>query len=245
MSRKQHTLIVVPALIAGLVGGVISSQFFMRQPVLVEKIIRAEKFELVNKNGEVMTELEHDEGTTLLTINSKQGDPNLFIFCRNDSTVLTLGNSDTGTIGLTLVGGLAECTISAGGKESISDISLGSYKGLCNLVLRGGGYHNELRASNTTGLLLTDRNEKGRAILMLKDDRPSLLLADKNEKTRVGLALDDDQRPFVELLDATGIVRAALGTTKLKDKKTGSTVIQPPSSLILFDEKGDVMWLAP
>ena len=60
MSRKQHSLTVVLALIAGLVGGVISSEFFMGRLVYAEKkptqekVVRAEKFELVDKNNKVV-----------------------------------------------------------------------------------------------------------------------------------------------------------------------------------------------
>jgi len=39
--------------------------------------------------------------------------------------------------------------------------------------------------------------------------------------------------------------RAVLGTTELKNTRTGSTEIRAPSSLVLFDEEGKVVWSAP
>jgi hypothetical protein len=57
MNRKQYSQIVILALIAGLVGGVVSNQFLMGEPYLAEKnglqekVIRAERFELVDNNG--------------------------------------------------------------------------------------------------------------------------------------------------------------------------------------------------
>jgi hypothetical protein len=63
MNRKQYSLTVALALIAGLVGGMVSSQFFVGQPVWAEKkaphekVVRAEKFEVVNGQGEVLARL--------------------------------------------------------------------------------------------------------------------------------------------------------------------------------------------
>jgi len=39
--------------------------------------------------------------------------------------------------------------------------------------------------------------------------------------------------------------RTVLGTTQLKHPDTGSTEIRAPSSLVLFDEDGKVLWSAP
>jgi hypothetical protein len=57
MNKKQYSMTVALALIAGLVGGVVSSQFFVGQPVWAEKkssheeVLRAERLELVDKDG--------------------------------------------------------------------------------------------------------------------------------------------------------------------------------------------------
>ena len=40
-------------------------------------------------------------------------------------------------------------------------------------------------------------------------------------------------------------VRAVLGATRLTTPSTGSTEIRAPSSLVLFDEEGKVLWEAP
>ena len=68
MNKKQYSLTVALALIAGLVGGMVSSQFFAGQPVFAEKkaphekVVRAEKFEVVNGEGEVLARLRQDAG---------------------------------------------------------------------------------------------------------------------------------------------------------------------------------------
>jgi len=50
--------------------------------------------------------------------------------------------------------------------------------------------------------------------------------------------------PMICLSDETG-VRAVLGRTKLRDEKTEALIIRSLASLILFDEKGNVLWKAP
>ena len=63
MNRKQYSLMLVLALAAGLVGGVVSSQFLMSQPALAEKraeskrIIEAEGMVIRDSNGIVRLEL--------------------------------------------------------------------------------------------------------------------------------------------------------------------------------------------
>ena len=52
-------------------------------------------------------------------------------------------------------------------------------------------------------------------------------------------------RASVSLSDENGKDRAALGSTHLKTLSTGALIQQPVSSLVLFDEKGKVIWQAP
>lgn len=61
MTKKQNSLMLVLALVAGLVGGVVSSWFLMGQPVYAEKeaqkVIEAEEFRLVDRQGKIHAEL--------------------------------------------------------------------------------------------------------------------------------------------------------------------------------------------
>jgi hypothetical protein len=75
MSKQRHSLTMLLALIAGLVGGVVSNQFFMGQLVFAEKkaahekVIRAESFEVVDQEGNLHASLSHSEyGTTSLLL---------------------------------------------------------------------------------------------------------------------------------------------------------------------------------
>src|SRR3989442_7501235 len=63
MGKKQYLLTVVLAVVAGFVGGVGSSWFLMGAPVFAQKtpesakVIQAEKFEVVDKDGKVRARL--------------------------------------------------------------------------------------------------------------------------------------------------------------------------------------------
>ncbi|MFX0199358.1 MAG: hypothetical protein ACFFCW_24810 [Candidatus Hodarchaeota archaeon] len=91
MYREEYILLLTLALVAGLVGGVISSQFLMSQPVFAEKkavrqkVAEAEEFRLVDKSGRTLAALR-------LSREPKQ--PELVLFASTDpdyKTVLSPG----------------------------------------------------------------------------------------------------------------------------------------------------------
>ena len=57
MSRKQYGFMILLAIVAGLVGGMLSSQFLMGEPVFAQKtpqaqkVIEAQEFRVVDKDG--------------------------------------------------------------------------------------------------------------------------------------------------------------------------------------------------
>jgi hypothetical protein len=53
------------------------------------------------------------------------------------------------------------------------------------------------------------------------------------------------QRPFVEIVDEKGQSRAVLGCTSLRSTVTDSVEQRPPSSLVLFNHEGKVVFDAP
>jgi len=73
MKAKQFTVVVFVALIGGLIGGILSSQMFNGRLAFAKddkplKVVRAEKFELVDKKGKVRAELYHVAGVTNLQV---------------------------------------------------------------------------------------------------------------------------------------------------------------------------------
>ena len=61
MNKKQCGLLLVLSLLAGVVGGILTSEFFLATPVLAEKkvgpqnVVVAEEFRLVDKEGTVLS----------------------------------------------------------------------------------------------------------------------------------------------------------------------------------------------
>jgi hypothetical protein len=76
---------------------------------------------------------------------------------------------------------------------------------------------------------------------------PSLSLVDKNGKLRTILALSmkDEGSPSLQLYDNAGRVRTLLGEGSMEKKELGTTLKWPISSLVLFDDKGNVIWKTP
>ncbi len=74
--------------------------------------------------------------------------------------------------------------------------------------------------------------------------RPSGMMATTEDRFGFSLMLAPTGGASLRLVDH-GIIRAALGTIELIQTDTGSTEIRAPSSLVLFDEKGNGVWSAP
>lgn len=86
MNKKQYSLMLVLALVAGLVGGVVSSQFLMGQPAFAEKksnplkVVESEEFRLVDKDGKTRAFLGFDHspinrGQPRFVLHGKTGFP--------------------------------------------------------------------------------------------------------------------------------------------------------------------------
>ncbi len=73
---------------------------------------------------------------------------------------------------------------------------------------------------------------------------PNLVFLDDKEQVRAHLKLDKDGGPRLTLGDGKHD-RAVLGVTNLEVTKTGATQQTAPSSLVLFDKEGKVIWQAP
>lgn len=107
---------------------------------------------------------------------------------------------------------------------------------------------------DATAFFFADKGDRPRALLSLEaDDSLSLNLYDhgvlnfwdKAGKNRLVLGVSGDGSPALRLIDKAGVVRADLGSTSLKMKRTGEVVQRPESSLVLFDDAGKVVWSAP
>jgi len=73
----------------------------------------------------------------------------------------------------------------------------------------------------------------------------ALSFYDNNGAVRFTAEINNDGNPYLQLYDKSKNLRAVLGHTLLSNHSTGSTEIRAESSLVLFNEKGNVLWSAP
>jgi hypothetical protein len=73
MVGKEYTMMGVIALFAGLIGGALSSQLFVDESLPHGKIVRAEAFELVDKQGNIYAELKRSDRGAQLKLFDKLG----------------------------------------------------------------------------------------------------------------------------------------------------------------------------
>lgn len=92
---------------------------------------------------------------------------------------------------------------------------------------------------------LYDVKDVLRASLYLgKQGSPALNMFDEKGNMRASLGVRSDGKATLGLYDVEGL-RAVLGYTKLEAMGSGKTGERPVSSLVLFDENGNVVWRAP
>lgn len=95
MSRSRDALMVMVALVAGLVGGVVSSELLRGTPIFVQKapqlgkVLQAERFEVVDQAGKTLAAL----GT------APDGSPNLTLFDQAGKLRAALGHAKLEAIG--------------------------------------------------------------------------------------------------------------------------------------------------
>ena len=106
-----------------------------------------------------------------------------------------------------------------------------------------GNMRARLRVSGTNmvSLIMHDVNKVPRVTLAIREGKAMLVLNHKEAE----VARLYDAGPSVQLWDADGNIRAVLGIAELKDPESGSTEIRAPSSLVLLNEEGNVVWSAP
>ena len=95
MNKKQFSLLLMLSLFAGLVGGMLTSQFFLGTPVLAEKkvgaqnVVIAEEFRLVDKEDKILS-----------TWGMYAGGPGIVLFGKNGQfrAVFSLTSPDEGPV---------------------------------------------------------------------------------------------------------------------------------------------------
>ena len=217
--------------------------------------VRAKEFILVDEHGKTRAILGQRKGTTFLglfdqdgkpglSMSVRQADPSIALFDGKGHRRGSLSLDSDGSPSYTLTGNDQKSTITL-------DISSGP----------------SLRFSDSSGHSRVD-------LSLEEDGAPALTFYDQmeyahaNVKDLVGKTAEETERrtkgwikariqsirarlhvssgqPLLTLHDHKGKTRAVLGAVKLEGTRSGGVEQRPVSSLVLFDQKGQVMWQAP
>lgn len=248
MSKRQYSLVVILAMVAGFVGGSVANRFFTPQPVFAKKksktakVIEAEEFRMVDKLGNIHVEIKLKE-FTVSPMKPPVKRPVISIK-QNGRDRVTLGLSwaEAPVLMFSDPNGKAHLSLSltGAGREAIPGIDLYSQDGMVTLAVHPFpvGPH----------LNLSDTYTKAKATLGIGygwKRMPFLFMRGKDEKLRVSLELEEKGEPSLTFYDNAGHSRAILGSTELEAIRTGTLQKRPASSLVLFDKEGKVIWEAP
>jgi hypothetical protein len=200
MTRKQYSLLVVLALMAGLVGGVVASRLFTNQPVFA-KDVTSKSTEIPPEHQVIIAReimlLDLNRKPRIRLMVDQNGEPGLHFY--DEEGIYRAGFSvGAGTPALTM--------------------------------------HDKSGLRLQIGLL---------SLTSMDVEWPTILMMDEKGVEKIILTLDPIGRPHLTLKDDKDNPRAVLGYTSLKHTQTVIGGKRPPSSLVLFNERGEVIWKAP
>jgi len=103
-----------------------------------------------------------------------------------------------------------------------------------------------VNASDEPACTLVAGNNNATISLSLNEGQPSLLLTSKDGTPRASLTLITNDEPVIALYNQDGkAFRALLGTLTTEVLSSHKTETRTHSSLVFFDEQGNVLWKAP
>jgi len=257
MNQKQFLLTLFVAIISAFLGGTLGVWFLMPPSVLaqgeVPKVIEAQEFRVVDDEGRMRAKLGlgtfrnlgvgYPEETHLL-IFDEEGEERLKLAESFGSSHIEASDfrvvDDEGRmrarLGFSDLGYREETRLLFFDKEGEDRIALVNTE-------RG-----DLGSGKETRLSFFDEKGDARIELISQEgDRSGdfLYITIQESRTSQAAILSLLPAPNIRLLDQDHNLRVVLGTTELKHTDTGSTEIRAPSSLVLFDEEGKVVWSAP
>ena len=192
------------------------------------RLIEATEFRLVDQKGTVRGAIAVGRGGASISLNNGAGRTRAALVVGEDGAprLDLLDRSDAARASMRLSGdGTPELTLSDAAKNARGRLRLG--------------------ADGSPRLDLADDSQKaGVSIAVGGAEGESAPPASQN-KPRAWISVRSDGCPSVKLLDEDGSTRASLGCTALKEAGSGSSANTEPSSLVLIDRKGRVVFKAP
>jgi len=271
MSRTQYGLLIIVAFISGLLGGLLSVKFIsgevafaqneespVKQTQVYAKTIIAEEIFLHEKKKGNSLGSEILIPRALLTT-EPDGNPKLIMQDKNGNPRFSISLNEKNGATLELIGMNGEKKVLLSEKGSYDEKQLGATLAL----LDDSG---EIRAQigvqsdNNPYVSLDDPLGKdktmGRSIKMSfrEKDEASISLRDIEGRQRAELSINSNST-CLSLNDLHGKTRAQLGNTELAFGKDGSLKKASPgelsierrplSSLVLYNQNGNLLWSAP
>jgi len=255
MNRKQFIFTLLLALLSGLMGGVLSIWFLIPTSVLaqdeVPRVIEAQEFRVVAQDGTMRIKLAigTDGGSYLSLFDPGEMSRVSLTTAANGISLLGF-NDDDGAV-RAYIGMTPEPRVSLFGDSRDPGISMRmapepeivvfdeSGSTVISLSRLDDGNPSLQMVGDGALVSLIDDEQHPRIFLSLFESKPELSISD-NQGIRVQV-----NEEGVTVRDKSARFRAVLGTTRLNHPDTGSTEIRAPSSLVLLDEEGNVVWSAP
>jgi hypothetical protein len=224
MNGKQYALIVVLAIVAGLIGGAVASWTFVGQPVFAQnqpqdkKVITAEQFRVVDKNGNKRAVLGvRSDGSTYLTLYEIKNKERISLgVMAKGYPILTFKDADEKyRIALAHEDGVGSNFLFAD-ENSISRVLIDQ-----GLNGNGGLYLNGKDSTlaslkikkNVPELRLASQDGVSHADFTIFNGMPLMrFFADK--KQHIAFGLGDDSEPLLQFTDKYEKIRIGLGLIK-------------------------------
>lgn len=215
MSTKHQICLIAMAFMAGILGGALSQRLWSApalaaKPAAPPKLLRAQRFELVDAKGTVYADLRHDENGTGL----------FFFDGKGFSRVGLVHNKQTA--GLVVFDKNKKVRVGVSLDEDAPSVRLYDGKGAPRALLEYGaaGARVSVRDAKSGGvslgmgddgawMMLFDAGGRARAGLSLQQDRTAMHFADEKGNARALIEYASDTTR-VALLDSKSAVRTTL-----------------------------------
>jgi len=272
MRRRQYGLLVLVAFLGGLLGGLVSTRFLSNgiafaqreawqtnQRQIYAKTIIAEEFFLHERKKTDPLDGEIPVPRAILTA-EPDGNPKLVMQDSNGTPrfSIELSNKNGATLAILNEKGAHKALLSEkslyGEEQSGSTLTLLDNNGAVRAQIGVQANSNPFVSLNDA---FTKDKKTGRSIrlCLMGKDEASISLCGIEGSQRAKLAIDSNDTSL-SLKDPNGETRAELGNTELAfgtdgslRKRSSATNFQieqrPPSSLVLYNENGNVLWSAP
>ena len=222
MIRNESVRLVLAAVIAGGVGGLLAGVIIRSEPVIAQeaasgKTITAEELRIVGKDGKVRGTIgAQDDGATRLAFYDGKG-----------KVRAEMGLNGAGVSELALY--------DQEGKQR-------KPQGFAYLFVLPNGSPRLSLIGDAANLTIASDKRAGYATLKIEPDNVPVLSLEGEEKGAALLTMLQDGSPSLTLYDPEGYRRAAL---EIKEVKAPGKEPVPRSTLTLFDKNEKVIWSAP